>query len=62
VTRIGPRLQQTRAAVHSEIRFKLNDLPDEPYPQNLWDEKVEAVWQFVYGHETARAGASSALH
>ena len=44
--------QQTRAAVHSEIRFKLNELPEEPYPQELWEEKVEAVWQFVY-HQTA---------
>lgn len=54
--------QQTRAAVHSEIRFKLNDLPEEPYPQSLWDEKVEAVWQFIYTHGTARAGASSVVH
>lgn len=44
--------QQLRASVHSEIRFKLNELPDEPYPQELWDEKVEAVWQFVY-HQSA---------
>lgn len=54
--------QQTRAAVHSEIRFKLNDLPEDPYPQNLWDEKVEAVWQFVYGHGTATAASGAALH
>jgi type I restriction enzyme R subunit len=52
--------QQTRAAVHSEIRFKLNELPEEPYPQSLWDEKVEEVWQFVYhqGSSAPRAGAA----
>lgn len=49
--------QQTRAAVHSEIRFKLNDLPEESYPQDLWEEKVEAVWQFVYHQHAGRAGA-----
>jgi type I restriction enzyme R subunit len=42
--------QQTRAAVHSEIRVQLNELPEEPYPQQLWEEKVESVWQFVFGH------------
>lgn len=46
---------QTRAAVQSEIRVVLNELPEEPYPQGLWDEKVEAVWQFVY----ARGGAAT---
>jgi type I restriction enzyme R subunit len=46
--------QQTRAAVQSEIRFKLNELPEEPYPQDLWEEKVEAVWQFVYHHATGQ--------
>lgn len=45
--------QQTRAAVQSEIRFKLNELPETPYPQELWEEKVEAVWQFVYHHAGA---------
>lgn len=47
--------QQTRAAVQSEIRFKLNELPDEPYPQDLWEEKVEAVWQFVYHHSAGQS-------
>jgi type I restriction enzyme R subunit len=40
--------QQTRAAVLSEIRVSLNDLPEEPYPQLLWDQKVDGVWQFVF--------------
>jgi len=52
--------QQTRAQVYSEIRVKLNDLPQEPYPQTVWDEKVEAVWQFVYGRPQAMQRA--ALH
>lgn len=39
--------QQTRAAVESAIRFKLNELPEAPYPEALWREKVDAVWQFV---------------
>ena len=41
------RRQQPRAAVHSAIRFELNELPEEPFPREVWDEKVEAVWQFV---------------
>lgn len=39
--------QQTRAAVLSEIRVKLNDLPEAPYPEALWGTKVDAVWEFV---------------
>lgn len=39
--------QQTRGAVHSEIRMKLNELPEEPYPQELWDGKVGQIWDFV---------------
>ena len=39
--------QQTRAAVKSAIRFKLNELPEAPYPDALWSQKVDAVWQFV---------------
>jgi type I restriction enzyme R subunit len=42
--------QQTRAAVHSAIRFQLNELPEQPYPQELWDVKVEITWQFVFSH------------
>jgi type I restriction enzyme, R subunit len=40
--------QQTRAAVQSTIRFALNHLPEEPYPQGVWNEKVDAVWAFVF--------------
>ena len=38
---------QTRAAVLSEIRVQLNGLPEDPYPVDLWKEKVNTVWQFV---------------
>ena len=35
----------------SEVRFTieqvLNDLPEAPYPETLWREKVEATWQFI---------------
>jgi type I restriction enzyme R subunit len=54
--------QKTCAAVHSEIRFKLNELPEDPYPQELWDEKVETVWQFVYGHMATPSGAGVPAH
>ncbi len=39
---------RTRAAVHSQIRFTLNELPEAPYPEEVWDSKVEVVWQFLY--------------
>ncbi|MCW3848082.1 hypothetical protein OF829_12600 [Sphingomonas sp. LB-2] len=41
------RGRQTRAAVLSEIRVKLNELPEAPYPEDLWNGKVEQVWDFV---------------
>ena len=41
------RGQETRGAVRTEIRQRLNDLPESPYPQALWDSKVEQVWDFV---------------
>jgi type I restriction enzyme R subunit len=52
--------QQTRAAVRSSIEVVLNTLPEEPYPEKMWHEKVEATWQFVlsrYG-TGANIGAS----
>lgn len=39
--------QETRGAVQSEIRIRLNDLPEDPYPQEIWDSKVSQVWDFV---------------
>jgi type I restriction enzyme R subunit len=41
------RGQQTRGAVWTAIRERLNKLPEEPYPEDLWNLKVEQVWQFV---------------
>jgi type I restriction enzyme R subunit len=41
------RGQETRGAVWTEIRQRLNELPEDPYPQALWDNKVEQVWDFV---------------
>ena len=38
---------QLSAAVHSTIRFSTNELPEEQYPQSVWDDKVKAVWDFV---------------
>lgn len=51
------RGQETRGAVWSEIRLRLNDLPQEPYPDVLWNAKVSQVWDFVtrrYAGESAR--------
>lgn len=39
--------QQTRGAVWTEIRQRLNNLPEDPYPQDMWDAKVDKVWEFV---------------
>jgi type I restriction enzyme R subunit len=44
--------QQTRAAVQSAIRFTLNELPEQPYPEQLWDAKVEAVWAYVFSRRS----------
>jgi type I restriction enzyme R subunit len=39
---------QPRAEVKSAIRFGLDKLPQQPYPEALWNEKVDAVWQHVF--------------
>ena len=31
--------QQIRAAVQTAIRFTLNELPKDPHPEPLWNEK-----------------------
>jgi type I restriction enzyme R subunit len=51
---------QPRAAVKSTIRFALNELPEEPYPEPIWDGKVDAVWQFVFNryHADIAPGAA----
>jgi type I restriction enzyme R subunit len=53
--------QQTRAAVLAEIRVRLNELPEEPYPQAMWDQKVDAVWQFVFGRYSGPPQAGAAV-
>jgi type I restriction enzyme R subunit len=52
--------QQTRAAVQTTIRFTLNELPEDPYPQSLWDTKVEAVWACVF--RSSESGAQLSPH
>ena len=47
--------QQTRAEVQKTIRFTLNELPEEPYPEPLWNEKVDAVWAFIFARRSAVA-------
>jgi hypothetical protein len=39
--------QQTRAPVQRTIRFTLNELPEEPYPEPVWNKKVDAVWAYI---------------
>lgn len=41
------RGQETRGEVWSEIRQRLNELPEKPYPIDLWNAKVDQVWNFV---------------
>ncbi|WDF73934.1 type I restriction endonuclease subunit R [Novosphingobium sp. KACC 22771] len=41
------RSQETRGQVKREIKLALNDLPQEPYPDDLWNAKVDRVWEFV---------------
>ncbi|MGQ4274699.1 type I restriction endonuclease subunit R [Terrihabitans sp. B22-R8] len=47
--------QQTRSAVHSTIRFTLNELPEDPYPEPLWNDKVDAVWAFIFARQAQNA-------
>jgi type I restriction enzyme R subunit len=53
-------LQQTRAEVLSAIRFKLDELPEEPYPEAVWNAKVNSVWQFVF-HRSPSGAAQSPI-
>lgn len=39
--------QQSRAVVRSSIEVVLNTLPEEPYTEAIWHEKVDTTWQFV---------------
>lgn len=54
------RGQETRGAVWTTIRQRLNELPEEPYPEALWNAKVEQVWDFVlrrYGEDTVASAS-----
>jgi type I restriction enzyme R subunit len=55
--------QQTRAEVQHTIRFTLNELPEEPYPEPLWNEKVDAVWAFIFARRQSagRVAATGGL-
>lgn len=41
------RGQETRGAVWTALRVQLNELPEEPYPEEIWNAKVSQVWEFV---------------
>jgi type I restriction enzyme R subunit len=49
--------QQTRAAIESTIRFTLNELPEEPYPEPVWNEKVDSVWAFIFARRQVNPDA-----
>jgi type I restriction enzyme, R subunit len=51
--------QQTRAGVLAAIRVELNELPEEPYPEDLWNQKVDVTWQFVFSHYSGAETASA---
>ena len=53
------RRQQTRGDVRWTIEEVLNELPEEPYPKELWDLKVEEAWQFVFGRPNWRPEATA---
>lgn len=54
--------QQTRSDVQWTIQQVLNELPEEPYPQDLWNGKVEQTWQFVFGRVDLGGGVGLGLH
>nr|WP_253075565.1 MULTISPECIES: type I restriction endonuclease subunit R [unclassified Bradyrhizobium] len=53
--------QQTRAAVQSTIRFTLNELPEEPYPEKVWSEKIDAVWSLIFSRVPHASGTNKGL-
>nr|WP_244970486.1 type I restriction enzyme endonuclease domain-containing protein [Novosphingobium aerophilum] len=53
------RGQETRGAVWSEIRVRLNALPEDPYPEALWNAKVDQVWDFVLRRYAEGASGAS---
>jgi type I restriction enzyme R subunit len=53
--------QQTRGAVEWTIRETLNGLPEEPYPEAMWQTKVDAVWAYIFNRRSG-AQPSTYLH
>jgi type I restriction enzyme R subunit len=47
--------------VQSTIRFTLNDLPEEPYHQEMWVKKGDAVWGYIFSRSQGRQ-AGPELH
>jgi len=54
--------QQPRAAVQSTIRFTLNELPEEPYPEKMWEAKVEAVWAHIFSRTKVNMNGAPRRH
>jgi hypothetical protein len=46
----------------SKICVVLDELTEEPYPQDVWDQEVEAVWQFVYKRCSEMGTVTTSLH
>ncbi len=51
--------QETRGSVWTAIRVGLNDLPEDPYPKDLWKTKVDQVWDFVLKRYSAGPSAAT---
>ena len=47
---------------HRRTADQLNELPEQPYPQELWDEKVEITWQFVFSHYPGAEATAALIH
>ena len=50
-----------RGAVEWTIRETLNELPEEPYPEAMWQTKVDAVWAYIFSG-SLQAQLRTALH
>jgi hypothetical protein len=44
------------------VRIELDKLPAEPYPDDLWNRKVGATWQFVFSHYAGTDGSGAVAH
>jgi hypothetical protein len=42
------------------MEIVLNSLPDAPYPEGVWNEKVEATWAFIFGRYGGAAETTAA--